>query len=158
MQTIIVDRKGARLSLDRQRMRVDAPGERPWFAPLARVERVVITARVEIASNLIAALGAHGASVVVLSGRDHRRVAQFLPPAGKDAEARLAQMRAVLNAGFRLAIARRLVRAKLARQMNTLARLGARGPAVRSALRALAEARLAARRARDSDALRAASL
>ena len=155
METIVIDRKGARLSLDDKRLRVDLPdGERPWFAPLATIERVIITARAEVATNLLAALGAQGASLVVLSPRDHRRTALFLPPAGKDARARLAQAQALLASRFRLACARRIVRAKLARQARHLARLG-RGPAVRAALRGIARARPAARKAEGMDALRA---
>ena len=155
METIVIDRKGARLSLDDRRLRVDLPdGERPRLVPLAAIERVVVTARAEIATNLVAALGAQGASLVILSPRDHRRTALFLPPSGGDAAARLAQAKALLSPAFRLACARRIVRAKLARQARNLPRFG-RGPAVRAASRMLARARRSVRGASDAEALRA---
>jgi len=154
MQTLIIDRKGARLTLEQRRLRIELPdAPRPQFVPIAMIERLILQATTTLESNVLGALAEAGASVLVLSPRDHRRVAIVLPPSAGDAQARLALYRAANDPALCLAFARRLVRLKLGAQQRNLRRWSGSSSA-REALRALATARKALRAAASLDAVR----
>jgi len=138
MQTLIIDRKGSVLSLQDKRVRLDVPGQgRPQHIPLDMVERIVITASVNLNSSLLSALTAHGASVLILSPRDHRRTAMILPPYGRDHSLRLAQYRAVCDEAACCAIAAAIVRMKLIAQLKSMRRISRGSSRSRAALRAI---------------------
>ncbi|MDQ6951753.1 MAG: CRISPR-associated endonuclease Cas1 [Mariprofundales bacterium] len=140
MQTLIIDRKDSVLSLQDKRLRIEIPGQRrPQYIPLTMVERVVITAGVNLHSGLLSALAAAGAGVLILSPRDHRRTAMVLPPYGHDHALRLQQYRVVSDEAQCCAIAAAMVRMKLTGQRRTLRMLTHRGQHNRAALRALPE-------------------
>lgn len=120
MQTVIVDRKGAELSLDGRRLRIATGEGKPVFVPLGHIERLIVTASATLQSGLLTALGASGSSVLILSPRDHRRVAIISGPLGKDAAIRMAQYNAIADNDFRLRVARRLAWMKLAGQRRLL--------------------------------------
>ncbi len=150
MRTLIVDRKGSSLSVDAGRLRIDTEGYKPRFVPLAQIERLVITAGVELHTRVLAALVEAGASVLILSPRDHRRVAIVTGPAGKGAAVRMAQYAASRDAGFCLAVARRLARMKLTGQRRLLLaykRKRSAGKQTRLALEMLSRQRLVVRTA-----------
>ncbi|RMH50799.1 MAG: CRISPR-associated endonuclease Cas1 [Zetaproteobacteria bacterium] len=147
MQTLIIDRKGSRLSLRDGRLRIELPdGERTQHIPLTMIERVVVTAGVDLHTALLGALAEAGVSLLILSPRDHRRIAIVTPPHGRDHAVRLAQYRAAVDPERCVRIAAVVVRMKLLAQCRNLRRLARRPAPVREALRTLPEL---ARRLRD---------
>ncbi len=138
MQTLIIDRKGSSLSLRDGRIRIALPdGARPQHIPLPMVERVVVTAAVDLHSSLLAALSEAGIALLILSPRDHRRTAIVTPPHGRDHALRLAQYQAACNPVRAARIAAVLVRMKLHSQRRTLLGFTATAPELREALRTL---------------------
>jgi len=120
MQTLILDRKGCRLSLAVKRLRIEAAEQSPRFIPISMINRVVVCAQTEIQSNVLGALAAAGIAVLFLSSRDHRRTALLMPPHGGDHALRLQQYQMVIAAEMRLEVARLIVRMKLHGQWRTL--------------------------------------
>jgi len=139
MQTLIIDRKGCRLSLAGRRIRIEAPEHPPQFIPVQMIRRMVITARSEIESSLLGALAAAGVSVIFLSPRDHRRTALMTPPHGGDHGLRLQQYRVVTEENMVLEISRTLVRMKLTGQWRALRAMHLSGMVFRQACRAFPE-------------------
>ncbi len=140
MKTLIIDRKDSILSISDKRIRIEIPDQsRPQHIPIAMVERLVITANVHLNSSLLTALAAHGASVLILSPRDHRRTAIVLPPYGRDHALRLAQYQSVCDEAKCCTIAAIIVRMKLGGQLRTLRMTGRKKPHVRAALRSIPE-------------------
>jgi len=121
MQTVLIDRKHAHLSLDGARLRIEAPGERPRFVPLSQISRLIVCAGgVTLDASLPGALAERGAAALFLSPRDHRRTALMLPPFGGEHAARLAQYRAAIDASFATAAARAMLRLKLRGQLRRI--------------------------------------
>jgi len=139
MQTLIIDRKGCRLSLTAKRIRIETPEHPVQFIPVKMISRVVITARVEIESSVLGALAAAGASVILLSPRDNRRTALVTPPHGHDHALRLRQYRTVTDAGMIIQVSRTIVRMKLSGQRRTLNQWPLSGVIFRQARRAFPE-------------------
>ncbi len=138
METLVVDRRGARLSLDAGRVRIERDGEPPRFVPVAAVRRLVVSAGAHIESGLLGALAEAGAGVLVLSPRDHRRTALMLPPFGGEHAARMKQYARANDASFALEVARVLLRRKLRGQWRVLRGMRG-GPRTREAMRAWPE-------------------
>ncbi len=120
MRTLIVDRKGAEITLDGKRLRIETGQRPPVFAPLSQVERLVLTASTRIQTSVLAGLTAAGASVLILSPRDHRRLAIITGALGRDAPVRLAQYKASGNTDFSLRVAQRLAVMKITGQRRLL--------------------------------------
>ncbi len=137
MQTLVIDRKASRLSVADRRLRIETPEGAPRFVPLAMIRRMIVTATVSIESNVLTRLAEQGASILLLSPRDHRRTAIVLPPLGGDHRLRLDQYRAVCDADFQARVAGVLVRMKLAAQLRFLRSLDGSRPNTRAALRHL---------------------
>jgi len=140
MQTVIVDRKESTLTLQNRGIRIAHTGQsRPQHLPLAMVERLVIMAAVDLRSSLLTALAEAGVSVLILSPRDHRRMAMITPPYGRDHALRMAQYQAVSDPQVCMRIATVLVKMKLLAQWRTLRTLSQRQARMREALRRLPE-------------------
>lgn len=114
-------------------MRIESDEGGVQFVPVTLIERLVVTARVEIESSLFGAIAAEGGSVLILSPRDHRRMALLLPPGGGDHGLRLQQYSAVSDEKMVLACARTLIRMKLHGQYRALAMMRGNGPLWRQA-------------------------
>lgn len=120
MQTLIIDFKGARLSLASGRVRIERGDERPAFVPIGCIRRLVILSKVEVETSLLGALAEQGVGVAILSPRDHRRTALVLPPFGGEHVMRLTQYRLAADPRFSCEAARLILRWKLQRQWRVL--------------------------------------
>ncbi len=136
MQTLIIDRKGCRLSLAGKRIRLEAADQPPQFVPISMISRMVISAQTEIQSNVLGALACEGVSIIFLSSRDHRRTALVLPPQSGDHALRLQQYQMITRAEMVMDVARIIVRMKLHGQRRTLQQLHLSGTVARQAHRA----------------------
>jgi len=136
METLVIDRKGCRISLAGRRIRIDAAEKSPRFVPVAMVKRLVITAATDIQSSVFTALAAEGASVLMLSPRDHRRTAVITPPHVGDHLLRLKQYQMITDPVLSLDVARTVIRLKLHGQRRFLNSLPLKGQASRQAKRA----------------------
>lgn len=134
MGTLYLDRRDASLRLDGRRLVIEEPDARPRGVPLALLERVVLQGQVRFDSGVLAALAEQGAAVVCLSARHSRRTALLVGAGHGDARRRLEQYRLALDAGARLALARRLIAAKLRAQIRLLDAASARRPDARKPL------------------------
>lgn len=123
MTTLYLDRRGMELKLDGAALALYEGGSRLRSVPLALLSRVVIRAETRLSSGLLGALGEAGCAVVVLSGRQGRRLALIQGRAHNDAALRLAQYELAQQPGWRLDWARRFVAAKVARQLRFLERV-----------------------------------
>ncbi|MEW6133133.1 MAG: CRISPR-associated endonuclease Cas1 [Pseudomonadota bacterium] len=120
MGTLYIDRKHVRLDLDAEALVFFENGERIGTVPLGPLERIIVRGNVAVDTSLLGRLGARGIGLIVLDGRK-REPSLFLPRRHKDAARRLAQYRAALDPAVCLAIARNIVRKKLAAQCDLLA-------------------------------------
>ncbi len=120
MATLYLDRKGLELRLDGKALALYENAKRVRTVPLALLDRVVIRAETALTSGLLGALAEAGAVVTVLSGRQGRRLATVTGRFHNDARIRLAQYQRAQDAAFRLAWARRLLAAKIGRQITAL--------------------------------------
>jgi len=139
MQTLIIDRKGCRLSLAGKRIRLEAADQPPQFVPISMINRMVVCAQTQLQSNVLGALACEGVSVVFLSPRDHRRAALVIPPHGGDHSLRMQQYQMITNVQMRVDAARLIVRVKISGQRRTLRQLHLSGMIARQAHRALPE-------------------
>ncbi len=139
MQTLVIDHKESQLTLRDQRVRIEVPNQKPQFVPVAMVSRLVVTTRVWLHTSVIGALTAAGASILVLSPRDHRKTAIITPPLGRDHALRLQQYRSACDAEKTAMIAAAIVGMKLRGQLRTLRKLNTRKVAWRAAVRGILE-------------------
>ncbi len=123
MATLYLDRKGLTLRHEGGRLLLAAGDAAPRQIPLALIERVVIHARTELDTSVLAALAEAGIAVVILSPRRSRRVAVLLGRSHNDVRLRMAQLRRFDDEDWRLAWSRRLVHRKIASQRRTLRKL-----------------------------------
>jgi len=136
MQTLIIDRKGCRLSLAGKRLRLEAADQPAQFIPISMISRMVVCAQTQLQSNVLGALASEGISILFLSARDHRRTALVMPPHGGDHALRMQQYRMIADAQMRLDVARLIVRMKITGQRRTLRHLHWSGTVARQAHRA----------------------
>ncbi|MEW5977186.1 MAG: CRISPR-associated endonuclease Cas1 [Acidobacteriota bacterium] len=125
MTTLYLDRKGLELRLDGAALALYEGGSRRRSVPLALLQRLVIRAHTALDSGVLGALAESGCAVVILSGRYGRRLAVVQGRRHNDATLRLAQYAQTQEPSWRLAWARRFVRAKVARQERLLQRVRA---------------------------------
>ena len=112
----------------------DGAGRR-GTVPVALVDRCVIHgARTRLDTGVLMQLAESGATTVLMSPRQTRRVAIVLGPWHNDAAVRLAQGQAVMDHVFCTDWACHIVRAKLIRQRRTLQRMLTQRPDARKAL------------------------
>lgn len=113
MATLYLDRRDLKLELAPGRLRMrDADGGLKEF-PLAMLERVVITARTQLDSALLGALGAAGVTVLFLNPRKLERIAFLVGRPHNDLSIRVAQFRRADDCQWLLVWARHLVRRKI---------------------------------------------
>lgn len=144
MTTLYVDRRDAVLEAHEGTLLVRGADGTLVRTPLAPVERVVLRGPASLTTGAIAAIAGHGASLLVLTGRQGRMAGIMSGAAHADAAIRLGQFRLALDPAAREAIARQVVRRKLLGQRRLLAAGLRRRPERRRALlrgqEALAEA------------------
>lgn len=115
MTTLYIDRKNVHLDLDAEALVFHENGDRIGTVPLGPLQRIVIRGGVTVDTSLLGKLGSHGIGIIILSGRKAEPTL-FLPRAHNDATRRLAQYRAACAPRDTLAIAARIVTAKLEAQ------------------------------------------
>jgi len=134
MHTVYLDRKHASIEVQGGSMRVQPAARGCGNIPLKLVARLVLLGEIQLTTSTLARLTDAGVSVVCLSGRGHRRVAQLCGPPGKDVARRLLQFQAAANPILSTALARELVAGKLAACGRELHEAEARRPARRRPL------------------------
>lgn len=120
MTTLYLDRKGLELKLDGRALALYENGFRLRTVPLALLSRVVIRAETTLTSTLLGALTDSDCALVVLSGRQGRRLAIVNGRTHNDAALRLAQYALVQDSDRRLRWACRVVASKVSRQVRFL--------------------------------------
>lgn len=102
--------------------------------PMALLDRVVIRAKCDLDSGVLADLAACGVAVILLHGRAGQKVAQVLGSPHNDARRRWAQIVALANPAVSAALARVIVRAKVRQQKATLRWIQSERPDLRKPL------------------------
>lgn len=109
MGTVIIDQRGTQLQYDHGAMTVRAPEQAPRHVPLRLMDRLVITAAIQLDSNLLTYLAENNIGVVVMPGRGARRSAVLYGHTHGNTARRLAQYQAVSDPQRSLPWARRFV-------------------------------------------------
>ncbi|MEE9322532.1 MAG: CRISPR-associated endonuclease Cas1 [Granulosicoccus sp.] len=134
MSTLYIDRRDTELRLDGKSISVRISGQRANNIPLHLLERIIVISHTHLDSRLLGALASSGVTLVLCSPRDPSRWATLIGAAHNDAEIRLAQYRLHHDKTARLALARRLVRAKIYQYRRFFIAALEQRPAVRRAL------------------------
>lgn len=145
MATVYLDQSGLELRLDGTALKLYLNGDYQRSLPLKLLDRIILQGDVRLSARVLTAVTESGASVVLLSKRNSRRVAVVLGRAHGDARIRLAQYGLVEDNDYVLAHARRLVRAKIREQLRFLRGVLVNRPALRKPMHdaiAALEARL----------------
>lgn len=121
MTTLIIDKKGAALRVDRDTIELLLEGEAVRHVPLNRVERVVLHGDVAFGSATLARLAEAGVAVVCI-GHRASRYAVVSGTLHGDARRRIGQHRAFQDQAFCCELARELVIAKITGQRRVLMR------------------------------------
>ncbi len=117
---LIVDRRGATLSVEHQSVRVDEPDGSFRRVPPALLEAVVIHGRNSVASDVWRLLAGQGVPAVLLPGRGHGPAAWVGGGLGGSLNIRRSQFRAAEDAQGCLLLARRMVQRKFRGYMDAL--------------------------------------
>lgn len=120
MSTLYLDRRDLRLKLEGGALMIAVAGERSRTVPLTLLERIVLRGKVELDTGLLGGLVEAGISVLMLSGRQGRRVALLSGGSHGDAARRINQYRLYGDKAWRQQWSRRLVFRKLAAQRRFL--------------------------------------
>ncbi len=124
MTTVHIDRRGADIDIEGDRLVVRAEGERKGTLPLNLIDRLVISNAARLTTRLIARLTERGIGLVIdRSGKPGRPTA--LLAARPDRALRLAQYDALFDATARIAFSRPLVCRKIDGGLDVLDRIGA---------------------------------
>ncbi len=130
MPTAIINHPGCRVHLTGERLEItnrdtnDDREETLREIPLLDLERLVVGENVHFTTPALAELLRRGIPIQIYSWQG-RFLGQFLPAQNHHGQARLRQYQRTLDPDFALALARRLVAAKLYNQRRVLQRLAA---------------------------------
>jgi len=91
MDMLIIDQRGAQLTVEAKAIVIRVSGRNPASVPLNQVSRLVIAASVQLNSTLLTHLAEQGVTVVVMPGRGVRRNAILYGMGHGDAARRLQQ-------------------------------------------------------------------
>ena len=135
MSLLLLDRAQLEVRAEGETLALYEAGQRRGTVPIKLIERCVIHgAQTRLDSGVLMKLAEAGATTVLMSPRQTRRVAIVLGPHHNDAAVRLAQATRVLDNGWCERWALDLVRAKLARQLRALRTLQTHRPDARKPL------------------------
>jgi CRISPR-associated protein Cas1 len=118
---VYVQTPGARVSLDGERLRIEAPGAEPVEARIAHTSQLVLMGNVQITTQALAALFDHDIPVAFFSGGGWFR-GRTVGHASKNIELRVAQFAAAADPALALRLARTFVAAKIRNQRTLLRR------------------------------------
>lgn len=135
MESLYIDRRDTVLDVNGGALLVRHPGEpRPLSLPLQNLERLVLSARVELSTSVLQACTRAGVAIVVINPRAVDVCTLTLPWTHGHAERRVAQYRMLGETAALVQAARMLVLFKLAGQRRTLLRLLRHHPLARRAV------------------------
>lgn len=135
MALLLLDRSQLEIRSEASALALYEAGQRRGTVPIAMVDRCVLQGgQTRLDTGVLMKLAEAGATTVLMSPRQTRRVAIVLGPLHNDAAVRLAQARSVMEDAFCRSWALDLVRAKLLRQQRTLQRMQAERPDARKPL------------------------
>ena len=135
MALLLLDRSQLEIRCEGAVLALYEAGQRRGTVPIGMVDRCVLQgAQTRLDSGVLMKLAEAGATTVLMSPRQTRRVAIVLGPQHNDAAVRLAQARAVMDDAYCRLWARDIVHAKLQRQTRTLQGMLAQRPAARKPL------------------------
>lgn len=135
MALLLLDRAQLEIRAESGALAIYEAGQRRGTVPITLVDRCVLQgAQTRLDSGVLMKLAEAGATTVLMSPRQSRRVAIVLGPHHNDAAVRLAQALATMNDAYCRAWALDVVRAKLRRQQRTLKRMQAERPDARKPL------------------------
>lgn len=124
MESIYIDRRDTVLDVSGAALLVRHSGEpRPLSLPLQNLERLVLSARVELSTTVLQACTRAGVAIVVINPRAPDVCAMTLPWTHGNAARRVAQYRLLGEPAPLLEASRNLVAFKLLGQRRTLQRL-----------------------------------
>lgn len=123
MSLLLLDRANLQIKTEGDALILYEAGERTGAFPIKLIDRCIIHGqRTQMDSGMLLKLAEAGAVTVIMSPRQHRRVALILGPQHNDAAVRLAQTRCVLDDAWCQQWSHQLMRAKLHRQARALQR------------------------------------
>lgn len=135
MALLLLDRAQIEIRSEGAALALYESGLRRGTVPVGMVDRCVLQgAQTRLDTGVLMKLAEAGATTVLMSPRQNRRVAIILGPHHNEAAVRLAQARAVMDDTFCRAWACDLVRAKLQRQQRNLQRMQLQRPDARKPL------------------------
>lgn len=135
MALLLLDRSRLEIRSEGATLALYEAGQRRGTVPIGMVDRCVLQgAQTRLDTGVLMKLAEAGATTVLMSPRQNRRVAVILGPQHNDAAVRLAQARCVMDDAFCRSWAHALVRAKLQRQQRTLERMQTQRPDARKPL------------------------
>ena len=124
MGLLVLDRSQLEVKSEGETLALYEAGARRGTVPVKLVDRCVIHgAQTRLDSGVLMKLAEAGATTVLMSPRNLRRVAIVLGPQHNDAAIRLAQATRVMDDNFCRSWALDVVRAKIARQRRTIRQL-----------------------------------
>ena len=135
MSLLLLDRANLEVKAEGDTLALYEAGARRGTVPIQLIERCVVHgAGTQLSSGVLIKLAEAGVSTVLMSPRNHRRVAVVLGPQHNDAAVRLAQAHRVLDDTASRHWAHSLVAAKLHRQQRALQHLMRQRPDARKPL------------------------
>lgn len=135
MSLLLLDRANLEVKAEGDTLALYEAGARRGTVPIKLIERCVVHgASTQLSSGVLIKLAEAGVSTVLMSPRNHRRVAVVLGPQHNDAAVRLAQAHRVLDDTASRHWAHSLVAAKLHRQQRALQHLQHHRPDARKPL------------------------
>jgi CRISPR-associated protein Cas1 len=135
MAILVLDRSGLELRADGEALAVYLDGTREGTVPLRLLDRLALVgSSIKLDTGVLARLGEAGVAVVVLSGRNGRRMSLALGPRHNDAAIRIAQLRASIDPEQASAWAARVVRLKVRGQRRAAASAASDRPDLRKPL------------------------
>ena len=135
MALLLLDRAQLEIRSESATLALYEAGQRRGTVPIAMVDRCVLQgAQTRLDTGVLMKLAEAGATTILMSPRQPRRVAIVLGAQHNDAAIRIAQAQAVMDDAFCRAWALDLVRAKLQRQQRTLEHMLALRPDARKPL------------------------
>lgn len=121
MSQLLLDRADLEVRTEGQTLVLYENGQRRGTVPLALIDRCVIQGQgTRLDSGVLLKLAEVGATTVLMSPRQPRRVALVLGPQHNEASVRIAQAQRVMDSVACVQWAVALVRAKLRRQLHNL--------------------------------------
>ncbi len=124
MASVYVETDGSRVALRSERIVVRSPDDDETSVPLAEIDRLCVRERVQVTSQALGALFRASVPVAWLDWRGEI-LGHALPPGSADAAVRARQYARGADPTFALAVARRIVEAKIFNQLRLIQRLRA---------------------------------